>query len=81
MKHIKKIITWYLFAMSWVCFFLLLFRYLPEKKLFDLIYPSIKEMDPNTWDNTHMTVIYIAALLLNGIFILSVSMIMERCKN
>lgn len=81
MKHIKKIMTWYLFAMSWVCFFLLLFRYLPEKKLFDLIYPSIKEMDPNTWDNTHMTVIFIAALLLNGIFILSVSMIMERCKN
>lgn len=81
MKHIKKIITWYLFAMSWVCFFLLLFRYLPEKKLFNLIYPSIKEMDPNTWDNTHMTVIFIAALLLNGIFILSVSMIMERCKN
>lgn len=81
MKHIKKIITWYLFAISWVCFFLLLFRYLPEKKLFDLIYPSIKEMDPNTWDNTHMTVIFIAALLLNGIFILSVSMIMERCKN
>lgn len=81
MKHIKKIITWYLFAMSWVCFFLLLFRYLPENKLFDLIYPSIKEMDPNTWDNTHMTVIFIAALLLNGIFILSVSMIMERCKN
>lgn len=81
MKHIKKIITWYLFAMSWGCFFLLLFRYLPEKKLFDLIYPSIKEMDPNTWDNTHMTVIFIAALLLNGIFILSVSMIMERCKN
>lgn len=81
MKHIKKIITWYLFAMSWVCFFLLLFRYLPEKKLFDLIYPSIKEMDPNTWDNTHMTVIFIAVLLLNGIFILSVSMIMERCKN
>lgn len=81
MKHIKKIITWYLFAMSWVCFFLLLFRCLPEKKLFDLIYPSIKEMDPNTWDNTHMTVIFIAALLLNGIFILSVSMIMERCKN
>lgn len=81
MKHIQKIITWYLFAMSWVCFFLLFFRYLPENKLFDLIYPSVKEMDPNTWDNTHMTVIFIAALLLNEIFILSVSMIMERCKN
>lgn len=36
MKHIKKVITWYLFAISWVCFFLFIFKYLPENKLFDL---------------------------------------------
>lgn len=81
MKHIKKVITWYLFAISWVCFFLFIFKYLPENKLFDLIYPDVKEMDPSVWDNTHMTVIFTGALLLNGIFILFMSMIMERCKN
>ena len=81
MKHIKKVITWYLFAISWVCFFLFIFKCLPENKLFDLIYPDVKEMDPSVWDNTHMTVIFMGALLLNGIFILFMSMIMERCKN
>lgn len=81
MKHIKKVITWYLFSISWICFFLLFFIYLPEKKLFDLIYPGVTEMDPNTWDHTHMTVIFVAALLSNGIFIFFVSMRMERCKN
>jgi len=81
MKHIKKVITWYLFAISWVCFFLFIFKYLPENKLFNLIYPGVKEMDPSAWDNTHMTVIFIGALLLNGIFIFFMSMIMERYQN
>lgn len=69
MNILKNLLIWYFYTATFVTIFTLLFIVVPEDSLYSIIYGAHVETDAVTWDNIHITILLISALLLNSLVI------------
>lgn len=73
MKHLKKVLVWYGYAVTYTVAVLLLFAILPEQQVYNVISGGQSEIDSAIWDNAFMSIVLVSALFINGIIIFTVS--------
>ncbi len=69
MNILKNLLIWYFYTATFVTIFTLLFIVVPEDSLYSIIYGAHVETDAVAWDNIHITILLISALLLNSLVI------------
>lgn len=69
MSILKNLLIWYFYTATFVTIFTLLFIVVPEDSLYSIIYGAHVETDAVAWDNIHITILLISALLLNSLVI------------
>ncbi len=69
MNILKNLLIWYFYTATFVTIFTLLFIVVPEDSLYSIIYGAHFETDAVAWDNIHITILLISALLLNSLVI------------
>lgn len=69
MNILKNLLIWYFYTATFVTIFTLLFIVVPEDSLYSIIYGAHVETDAVAWDNIHITILLIYALLLNSLVI------------
>lgn len=78
MKHLKKVLIWYLFFAVYIAIFCGLFVGIPEEALHRSIFGHAREVSEIDWDNTHMTILLVLDALLTGMCIFTSSVIIDK---
>lgn len=78
MKHLKKVLVWYLFFVVYIAIFCGLFVGIPEEALYKAIFGHAREVSEIDWDNTHMTILLVLDALITGICIFTSSVIIDK---
>jgi len=74
MKPLKSLIIWHFYAATYALIFNILFLFVPEKFLYELVDGPARDVLGNSWDDAYMSILLISSLAINAILIYSVAL-------
>lgn len=74
MKPLRFLLAWHFYAATYVLIFNMIFLFVPERFLYELVDDSARDVLGNSWGDAYMAILLISSLIINSILIYSTSL-------
>lgn len=74
MKPLRFLLAWHLYAATYALIFNILFLFVPERYLYELVDGPARDVLGNSWDDAYTAILLLLSLAINAILIYSISL-------